>query len=353
MRVATVVGARPQFVKAAPVSHVLRRRHEECLIHTGQHYDAKMSQLFFDELDIPDPDYNLGVGSASHGKQTADMLAGIEALLLKDKVDLVLVYGDTNSTLAGALAASKLHVPVAHVEAGLRSFNRLMPEEINRVLTDHLAEALFCPTNQSVTNLAREGINQGVHLVGDVMRDAMREQLERGVPSVRLLTEHDLRSKEYVLATIHRAENTDDPDRLRSIMAGLASIGEPVLLPLHPRTRAALQRSGVAPDCGHIRLSEPLTFSEMLAAEQNARVIVTDSGGVQKEAGWLSVPCVTVRNETEWVETVESGWNVLVGTDSQAIAEAVLAAQPPYANVLDADPSASEQICATLEEVYG
>jgi len=312
-----------------------------------------MSRLFFQELGIPDPDYNLGVGSGPHGKQTGDMLAGIEALLVDCNIDVVLVYGDTNSTLAGALAAAKLHVPVAHVEAGLRSFNRLMPEEINRVLTDHLANVLFCPTRTAVNNLAREGVTCGVHEVGDVMRDAMREQLERGVPTAALMAAHDIQPRRYVLATIHRAENTDDPDRLQSIMAGLAAIGESVLLPLHPRTRDALRRAGVAPDSTHIRWCEPLSFSEMLAAEQNARVIVTDSGGVQKEAGWLGVPCVTVRDETEWVETVESGWNVLVGTDSSAIATAVRAAKPPSADGVPPEPSASETICRILEEVFG
>lgn len=353
MKVATVVGARPQFVKAAPVSRVLRQRHAECLIHTGQHYDARMSQLFFDELDIPDPDYNLGVGSGPHGKQTGEMLGAIEAILLADRFDLVLVYGDTNSTLAGALVAAKLSIPLAHIEAGLRSFNRDMPEEINRVIADHVANVLFCPTEYAVNNLAAEGIRLGVHNVGDVMLDALRERMCHGLPVEHVLGRHGLERRSYVLATIHRAENTDQPERLRSILAGLAALDEPVLLPLHPRTRAAMQQFGIAPDAGWVQFSEPLSFSEMLAAEANARVIVTDSGGVQKEACWLGVPCVTTRNETEWIETVESGWNVLVGTDAESIVRAVRTASAPGNATPLAGERASDKICALLEARYG
>jgi UDP-GlcNAc3NAcA epimerase len=352
MRVATVVGARPQFVKAAPVSSVLRGKHTEILIHTGQHYDVRMSDVFFEELRIPEPDYHLGVGSGPHGRQTGEMLARIEQVLGSGRFDVVLVYGDTNSTLAGALAAVKLHIPVAHVEAGLRSFNRRMPEEINRVVADHVADLLFCPTQAAVDNLINEGITRGVHLVGDVMLDTLRMQVERGLPSDRLLEQLDLRAHQYVLATIHRAENTDDPGRLASILAGLDGLAELVVLPLHPRTRAALDQHQLRPDDGHIRLVEPLSFAEMLAAEANARVIVTDSGGVQKEACWLGVPCVTVRDETEWLETVESGWNVLVGTDERAIAAAVRSAAPPAPMPHD-DGSASERICTLLEACFG
>jgi UDP-GlcNAc3NAcA epimerase len=353
MRVATVVGARPQFVKVAPVSSVLRGKHTETLIHTGQHYDVRMSDVFFEELRIPEPDHHLGVGSGPHGKQTGEMLARIEQVLESDRFDVVLVYGDTNSTLAGALAAAKLHIPVAHVEAGLRSFNRRMPEEINRVVADHVADLLFCPTQVAVDNLINEGITRGVHLVGDVMLDTLRMQVERGLPGDRLLSELDLRAHQYVLATIHRAENTDDARRLASILAGLDELAEPVVLPVHPRTRAALDRHQLRPVNGHIRLVEPLSFAEMLAAEANARVIVTDSGGVQKEACWLGVPCVTIREETEWLETVESGWNVLVGTDKGAIATAVRNAAPPAPTLPRDDGSASERICAVLEACFG
>ena len=353
MRIVSVVGARPQFVKAAPVSRALRRRHQELIVHTGQHYDARMSQQFFDELDIPEPDYNLGVGSDTHGKQTGEMLGRIEGVLYAEGCDAVLVYGDTNSTLAGALAATKLHLPVAHVEAGLRSFNRRMPEEINRVVADHVADLLFCPTDCAVRNLSAEGIVNGVHRVGDVMLDALRERLAVGLPTERVLGRLGLESGRYVLATVHRAENTDDPARLRGILGALASMEEPVLVPLHPRTRAAAERSGLdLAGSQHVRVVEPLGFSEMLAAEQHARVVVTDSGGVQKEACWLGVPCVTVRDETEWVETVESGWNVLAGTDPCAVVRAVRWARPPEERTPLPERSASEQICTILEACF-
>jgi len=353
MRVATVVGARPQFVKAAPVSRALRSRHTEILIHTGQHYDVRMSDIFFEELEIPAPDHHLGVGSGPHGRQTGEMLARIEEVLESESFDFVLIYGDTNSTLAGALAGAKLHIPVAHVEAGLRSFNRRMPEEINRVVADHVSDLLFCPTQVAVDNLTAEGIMRGVHLVGDVMLDTLRMQVERGLPTQRLLAALELQPQQYVLATIHRAENTDDPRRLASILAGLDALAEPVVLPLHPRTRAALDRHQLKPGNGHVKLVEPLSFAEMLAAEASARVIVTDSGGVQKEASWLRVPCVTVREETEWVETVESGWNVLVGTEERAITSAVRAAAPPVTAAPQDEASATERICSILEACVG
>jgi UDP-N-acetylglucosamine 2-epimerase len=352
VNVATVVGARPQFVKASPVSKILRKRHRETLIHTGQHYDARMSQLFFDELDIPPPDFNLGVGSSSHGKQTGDMLAGIEAILTALHFDVVLVYGDTNSTLAGALAAAKLHLPVAHVEAGLRSFNRHMPEEINRVLADHVSDLLFCPTEFAVHNLAAEGITWGVHQVGDVMLDALRQRVEHGLPCLSMLEPNGLEPGGYVLATVHRAENTDDAETLGSVLAALGSLEEPVLLPLHPRTRAAIERFGLTATSKLVRVVEPLGFSAMLAAEQNARVIVTDSGGVQKEAYWLGVPCVTIRQETEWVETLSNGWNVLAGTEREAIVSAVRTARAPGRTAPLSDRAASEQICAILESRF-
>jgi len=312
-----------------------------------------MSDVFFEELEIPAPDHHLGVGSGPHGRQTGEMLARIEQVLESESFDFVLIYGDTNSTLAGALAGAKLHIPVAHVEAGLRSFNRRMPEEINRVVADHVSDLLFCPTQVAVDNLTAEGITRGVHLVGDVMLDTLRMQVERGLPTQRLLASLDLQPQQYVLATIHRAENTDDPRRLASILAGLDALAEPVVLPLHPRTRAALDRHQLNPGNGHVKLVEPLSFAEMLAAEASARVIVTDSGGVQKEASWLRVPCVTVREETEWVETVESGWNVLVGTEERAITSAVRAAAPPVTAAPHDEASATERICSILEACVG
>lgn len=350
MRIATVIGARPQFVKAAPVSSVLRQAHQEVLIHTGQHYDYLMSQVFFDELRIPEPDFNLGVGSGPHGKQTGEMLAKLEEIFLSQSFDMVLIYGDTNSTLAAALAAAKLHVPIAHVEAGLRSFNRGMPEEINRVAADHVSSLLFCPTATAVENLRAEGVRSGVHLVGDVMYEALMARIGDGLPTEALLEQHGLRPGAYVLATIHRAENTDHPERLSAILGTLCSLGEPVLLPVHPRTRGVIGRLGL--ELGsNLRLVEPLGFTDMLAAESSARVIVTDSGGVQKEAAWLGVPCVTVRDETEWVETVTTGWNTLVGADADALREAVRTARPPATPAPGtAERHPSQSIRALLEE---
>lgn len=319
MKILTVVGARPQFIKCAPVSRELRKEHEEVLVHTGQHYDREMSDLFFEELKIPRPDYNLGIGSGPHGRQTGAMLAGIEEVILAEEPDCVLVYGDTNSTLAGALAAAKLHVPVAHVEAGLRSFDRRMPEEINRVLTDHCSDLLLCPTETAVENLQREGITAGVHLTGDVMVDALLQHAEVARASPVLA---DLGLDQYRLATVHRAENTDDPARLAAIMRALGDLGD-VVLPCHPRTEKMLKNAGLYEEAKRrIGLIPPVGYLEMLALESGAKTILTDSGGVQKEAYVLGVPCITMRETTEWVETVEDGWNVLVGSDYDAIVRA-------------------------------
>jgi UDP-N-acetylglucosamine 2-epimerase len=322
MRILSVVGARPQFIKAAPLSRTIRSAHQEILLHTGQHYDYLLSRVFFEELGLPQPDYNLGVGSGSHGRQTARMLVGIERVILEEKPDLVLVYGDTNSTLAGALAAAKLQIPVAHVEAGLRSFDSTMPEEINRVLTDRLSSLLFCPTPTAVRNLKAEGIEQGVHLVGDVMVDALREGLRLTSRRPSALKRLGLRPRSYLLATIHRAGNTDDLRNLASLMEALNSLEEPVVFPVHPRTRRALRALAWKPRPG-LYLLRPLPYLDHLILEKNARLILTDSGGMQKEAYVLGTPCLTLRRETEWVETVEAGWNILVGTDPEAIRAAV------------------------------
>jgi UDP-GlcNAc3NAcA epimerase len=337
LKVATVVGARPQFIKAAAVSRAIARHNAACperpitevLIHTGQHYDYGMSAVFFHELELPEPAHHLSVGSGPHGAQTGEMLKRVEAVLLAEKPDLALVYGDTNSTLAGALAAAKLHVPVAHVEAGLRSFNQRMPEEVNRILTDHLSTWLFCPSEQAVQNLAQEGIRKGVYLAGDVMYDVLLWQLPQARERQSLLTEWGLQPGSYALATVHRAESTDDPQRLRSIFIALERLarnGLPVVLPLHPRTGEALGTAGIVPESVHIM--QPASYEEMLCLEANARVILTDSGGLQKEAYWLGVPCVTLREETEWLETVTAGWNVLVGCDPERIVDAVRKLQP-------------------------
>lgn len=323
MKIVTVVGARPQFIKAAPVSRALQEAgHCEFLLHTGQHYDHGMSQVFFDELGLPAPNVNLEVHSSSHAEQTGRMLMGIERVLLDEHPDRVLVYGDTNSTLAGALAAAKLHIPIAHVEAGLRSFNREMPEEHNRVLTDHCADLLFCPTHTAVEQLRREGIVQGVHMVGDPMYDAVLMFMDRAQQRSTVLRDLALDKGGYLLATIHRAYNTDEPRVLASILLALASLGEQVIFPIHPRTRSRLQAAGLEDDfsTGGVRLIDPVSYLDMLILEQNARLILTDSGGVQKEAYFFTVPCLTLRPETEWVETVESGWNLLVQPEGLAAA---------------------------------
>ena len=321
MKFATILGTRPQFIKASPLSHELRQHHEEVLVHTGQHYDSGMSDIFFKELALPVPDYHLGVGSGPHGAQTGAMLAAIEGVLQKEAPDAVIVYGDTNSTLAGALAAAKLHLPVAHVEAGLRSFNRRMPEEINRVLVDHLSTWLFAPSEVSREQLAREGIREGVHVVGDIMADAVRLHGEHAAQS-RTLERLGLRPGAFYLATVHRAENTDEPDALRSILRALGALDKPVVLPIHPRTekRAAELEITVG---ANVRVLPPQGYLAMLALERGAACILTDSGGMQKEAYYLEVPCVTLRNETEWVETVATGWNTLTGTEPERILAAV------------------------------
>jgi UDP-N-acetylglucosamine 2-epimerase len=330
MKIASVVGARPQFIKAWPVSRQLRRLgHTETIVHTGQHYDHQMSDVFFDEMGIARPDHFLEIGSGSHGDQTGRMIIAIEKTLLREAPDCVLVYGDTNTTLAGAIAACKLGVQLAHVEAGLRSYNRKMPEEHNRVLTDHCSDLLLCPTQTAVDNLEREGVVRGVHLVGDVMYDAVLAFGARAREQSRILASLGVASGGYTLATVHRAYNTDDPDVLRRLVQALDTVGETVLFPVHPRTRARLSANGGFPALQHVRLIDPLGYLDMLALEQHARVILTDSGGVQKEAFFFEVPCVTLRPETEWVETVASGWNVLVGSDHDAIVAAARDAKRP------------------------
>lgn len=311
-RILTIVGARPQFIKAAPVSRALAAAGlTEILVHTGQHFDAAMSDVFFEELDIPKPAHHLDVHSLGHGAMTGRMLEKVEATMLAEKPDLVLIYGDTNSTLAGALAAAKLHIPVAHVEAGLRSFNRRMPEEVNRVVADHLSALLFCPTTTAVTNLAAEGITDGVHAVGDVMYDTTLAAIERARTRSTILERLGLQPGGYAVATIHRAENTDDPDRFARVLAWLAEQAHerPVAMPVHPRTRKLMEARGLAP--AGVTLLEPLGYLDMTRLAHSAAAIFTDSGGLQKEAYFHRVPCVTLRDETEWVETVEAGWNRL------------------------------------------
>lgn len=350
MKILSVVGARPQFIKAGALSACLRVRHAEYLLHTGQHYDDAMSAVFFRDLEIPKPDANLGIGSASHAQQTGAMLVGIEKAILEVKPDFVLVYGDTNSTLAGALAAAKLHIPVAHVEAGLRSFNRQMPEEINRLLTDHLSEVLLCPSQTAIDNLSREGVTQGVRLVGDVMADALRLALTKARLNASVLERFGLKGKQFLLTTVHRAENTDDLRRLMGIVTALEQIDERVVFPVHPRTRKKLEEISFTARNPNLTLVDPVGYLDMVQLEASARLILTDSGGIQKEAYWLGVPCLTLREETEWIETLQLGWNTLVGANTERILQAVRTFEPPTARpALYGDGYAAECCVAALE----
>lgn len=318
MKIATVVGARPQFIKMAPVSRELRKHFDEVVIHTGQHYDYEMDGIFFKQLAIPKPDYNLGVGSGSHGYQTGEMLKRIEDVLIEEKPDLVLVYGDTNSTLAGALASVKLHIKIAHVEAGLRCFDKTVPEEVNRILTDHVSDLLFAPTECAVKNLLNEGITNGVHLTGDVMLDALLNNITIAEQESKIIGELGIESKSYLLATIHRAENTDDQSRLKNIIECLIKCKRRTIFPIHPRTKTYLEKYDLLnklKKADHMILTKPLSYFDMLVLEKNAKKIITDSGGVQKEAYFFKTPCITLRKITEWPETVEDGWNILVGDD--------------------------------------
>jgi UDP-GlcNAc3NAcA epimerase len=355
VKITTIIGARPQFIKAAPVSRAISEHDSltEVIVHTGQHFDADMSDVFFKELNIPKPDYNLCINSFSHGAMTGRMIEKIEEILIKEKPDWVLVYGDTNSTLAGALAAVKLHIPIAHIEAGLRSFNRKMPEEHNRVLTDHCSDLLFCPSQTAVQNLQKEGFsnitNDGKLLgrrffenalsafsfqlaplvinVGDTMYDAALQFSEIARSKSTILEDLGIKPKEYLLATVHRPYNTDIPGNLQNILSAFLEINEPIIFPVHPRTKQRLEdlksTSVAFVKDSKLRCISPVGYLDILVLEQNAKAILTDSGGMQKEAYFFGVPCVTMRTETEWVETVETGWNVVVGADREKILEAV------------------------------
>lgn len=350
MKILTVVGARPQFIKAAAVSNIIRSKFNEVLVHTGQHYDENMSKIFFEQLNIPKPDYNLGIGSGSHGKQTGLMLIKLEEIYLKEKPDLVLVYGDTNSTLAGALAASKLLIPVAHVEAGLRSFDMNMPEEQNRILTDHIASILFPPTNTAVVNLRKEGIIKNVYNVGDVMFDAIIDFKKLAEEKSSIIHELDLNNRKYILATIHRAENTNNIQRLKNIISALNDCDRQIVLPLHPRTKKYVANYGLKFE-DNIKLIEPVGYLDMINLEMYSEKIVTDSGGVQKEAFFMKKPCITIRNETEWVETVKNGWNIITGTDKLNILNAIKNFIPktPQKDIFG-DGKAGEKILKVLND---
>jgi UDP-GlcNAc3NAcA epimerase len=353
VKVLTVVGARPQFIKAAAVSRALSGLDsvKELIVHTGQHQDHNMSEVFFEELGVPDPAYHLGISGGTHGAMTGRMLEGLERVISDEHPDWVLVYGDTNSTIAGSLAAVKLHVPVAHVEAGLRSFNLRMPEEVNRIVTDQISSLLLCPSETAIRNLAAEGRTKGAHLVGDVMYDVSLAFARIAARDSRVLQWLNLHEGGYVLATVHRAENTDDPVRLRSIVHGLAAVAEelPVVLPLHPRTRRAMHSLGCEQELGKVRVTEPMPFLDMVQLEKHAAAILTDSGGVQKEAYFYGVPCITMRGETEWVETVQLGWNRLVDAECEAIVGAFRELQRPSERpAVYGDGRAAEQIARLL-----
>lgn len=350
VKIVNVVGARPQFIKAAAVCRALRACGglADLLVHTGQHYDFEMSDVFFAELGLPAPDRSLGVGSGTHARQTGGIMVALEEVLASERPDLVLVYGDTNTTLAGALTAAKLHVPVGHVEAGLRSFNRSMPEEINRVVADHLSSLHFCPTGTAVDNLRAEGISEGVHLVGDVMDDILRLSVARRREGV--LAELGVEPGSYYLMTLHRAGNTDDEARLEAIVRAVGKLDRPVIFPVHPRTRKAMEAAGIRPE-GQLRPVPPVGYLDFIALEASARAVLTDSGGVQKEAYLLGVPCVTLRTETEWPETVEAGWNFLADVDADAIVAGAEREPPGERPELFGDGRAAErivEICAAF-----
>ena len=346
--ICTIVGARPQFIKAAPVSRALATSFREVLIHTGQHYDYGMSDVFFHELEMRPPDFHLGAGGGTHGEQTGKMLIEIEKILNLVKPDYVLVYGDTNSTLAGALAAAKAQIPLAHVEAGLRSYNRAMPEEINRVLTDHVSSLLFCPTDAAIENLAKEGITKGVHRVGDVMYDALLHNLAIARKHSNILKSLGLEKGTYALATAHRAANTDDPARMAAILNALGSLSTRVIFPVHPRTRKMIQEAGLSV-AQNVMAVEPVGHFDVLILQENANCILTDSGGMQKEAYLLGVRCITLREETEWVETVHVGWNMLTGVDADVIRSAFETWHPSGERpALYGNGRAAEEICEIL-----
>lgn len=335
LNIMTVLGARPQFVKAAALSRYIANEQTdlvtEKIIHTGQHYDHNMSHLFFEQMQIPKPDFQFTVAKGTHGAMTGKMLADIEAVLLEQRPDLVVVYGDTNSTLAGALAAVKLHIPVAHIEAGLRSFNMKMPEEVNRVLTDRISNRLYCPTDTACRNLVNEGISEGVTNSGDIMLDVARHYAPIAAENSGIMAQLGLEVGSFALSTIHRAENTDNTDRITAIFQALADVSQElqVVLPLHPRTRKTALDLGLLDKVADVCIVDPLSFWDMLVLQCKARVIITDSGGVQKEAYFHRTPCITIRDETEWVETLQDGWNLLVPAHRYAIVDAAFEAKVP------------------------
>lgn len=364
IKIITVIGARPQFVKAALVSHAIQSQNvrttttqiTEILVHTGQHYDAAMSQVFFEEMGIPAPAYNLEVGSGSHAVQTGQIMIRLEQILVEQRPEIVLVYGDTNSTIAAALAAPKLGIPLGHVEAGLRSYNRTMPEEINRITTDRVSTLLFCPTRTSMDLLRQEGITQGVHLTGDVMLDAALHFARVAEQRSNPLERFHLSPKAYYLATVHRPVNADNPEHMACILRAFSHLPMPVVFPVHPRTRKMIDtlcaQGNLTYDSAQLRFIEPVGYLEMLLLEKYARTIITDSGGVQKEAYFFRVPCVTLRDETEWVETVQLGWNVLCAIQEQDILEKIRHAREGTWLPVFGDGTASAKIVELVQQHF-
>lgn len=333
MKIVTIIGARPQFIKASLVSNKLRESHEEIIVHTGQHYDKNMSDIFFEELNLPQPNYNLKIGSASHGKQTGEMLIKVEDVLIKEKPDYVIVYGDTNSTLAGAVASSKLNIPLIHIESGLRSFNKAMPEEQNRILTDHISTYLFCPTETAVKNLYNENIKENVHNTGDVMYDStvfFSRISEKKFRKGFFINGEKLKKENYYLCTLHRAENTDKIEKIETVLNTLDKLETKIIIPVHPRIKEMVKEIIKFSDLKNIIITEPVGYLEMLYLIKNAKKILTDSGGVQKEAYFLRTPCITLRKETEWVETLNGNLNVLCKIDSVDIMNKIFKTKVNY-----------------------
>ncbi len=330
IKIIVIAGARPNFVKIAPLFEEFKKHKgiKPVLVHTGQHYDFNMSKVFFKNLNIPKPDYNLNIGSGLHGEQTANAITGIEKICLKEKPDLMVVLGDVNSTLAGALAAVKLHIPLCHIEAGLRSYDKKMPEEINRILTDHVSALLFCPTKTAVDNLRKEGITKGVYNTEDIMYDVFLKNIKIARKEPKILKNLNLKPKNYMLLTIHRASNTGDFKKLKKIIEAAAKSGKNIVFPCHPGTRNKIKKAKL-PEFSNLKIINPVGYIDMIALEDNSEKIITDSGGVQKEAYWLKVPCITLRDNTEWVETAKTKWNILTGSDYSKIIKAIKYFNPP------------------------